>query len=84
MRRFHQVDDAAGSWSIQEKVVARVEAIALGTDVRFVVTNLCGRGRHLYEKACCARGRMESLIKDLKLYTRFDKTECRCHRWQAN
>jgi Transposase DDE domain group 1 len=29
-----------------------------------------------------ARGRMENLIKDLKLYTRSDKTAC--HRWQAN
>jgi hypothetical protein len=82
VRRFHQFDYAAGSWSMQEKVVARVEATALGTDVRFVVTNLCGRGKHLYEKVYCARGRMENLIKDLKLYTRSDKTAC--HRWQAN
>jgi hypothetical protein len=82
VRRFHQFGYAAGSWSMQEKVVARVEATALGTDVRFVVTNLCGRGKHLYEKVYCARGRMENLIKDLKLYTRSDKTAC--HRWQAN
>jgi hypothetical protein len=82
VRRFHQFDYAAGSWSMQEKVVARVEATALGTDVRFVVTNLCGRGKHLYERVYCARGRMENLIKDLKLYTRSDKTAC--HRWQAN
>jgi Transposase DDE domain group 1 len=82
VRRFHQFDYAAGSWSVQERGVARVEATALGTDVRFVVTNLCGRGKHLYEKVYCARGRMENLIEDLKLYTRSDKTAC--HRWQAN
>jgi hypothetical protein len=82
VRRFHQLDYAAGSWSRHEKVIARVEATALGTDARFIVTNLAGRGKTLYEKVYCARGRMENLIKDLKLYTRSDKTPC--HRWQAN
>ncbi|WBT39063.1 IS1380 family transposase [Hyphomicrobium sp. DMF-1] len=82
MRRFHQLKYAAGSWSRQEKVIARVEATALGTDARFIVTNLQGRAKVLYEKVYCARGRMENLIKDLKLYTRSDKTAC--HRWQAN
>jgi hypothetical protein len=32
VRRFHQLDYAAGSWSRHEKVIARVEATALGTD----------------------------------------------------
>jgi hypothetical protein len=82
VRRFHQFQYAAGSWSHHEKVIARVEATALGTDARFVVTNLCGRAKILYEKIYCARGRMENLIKDMKLYTRSDKTAC--SRWQAN
>ena len=82
IRRFHQIQYAAKSWAQQEKVIARVEATALGTDARFIVTNLPGRGKHLYEKVYCARGNMENLIKDLKLYTRSDKTAC--HRWQAN
>ena len=71
-----------GSWAQKEKVIARVEATSLGTDVRYVVTNLTGRGKHLYEHVYCARGRMENLIKDMKLYTRSDKTAC--SRWQAN
>lgn len=82
VRRFHQFQYAANSWSRQEKVVARVEATALGTDARFVVTNLIGRAKHLYEYVYCARGRMENLIKDMKLYTRSDKTAC--SRWEAN
>jgi hypothetical protein len=82
VRRFHQVQYAAESWSRQEKVIARVEATELGTDARFIVTSLTGRGKHLYEKVCCARGRMENLIKDMKLSTRSDKTAC--SRWQAN
>ena len=82
VRRFHQFQYAAKSWAQKEKVIARVEATDLGTDVRFVVTNLQGRGKHLYEHVYCARGNMENLIKDMKLYTRSDKTAC--HRWQAN
>lgn len=82
VRRFHQLAYQAGSWSAPEKVIARVEATKIGSDARFVVTNLSGRGKVLYEKVYCARGRMENLIKDLKLYTRSDKTAC--SRWQAN
>jgi len=82
VRRFHQFQYRAGSWSREEKVIARVEATALGSDARFVVTNLPGRAKTLYEQVYCQRGRMENLIKDMKLYTRSDKTAC--HRWQAN
>ncbi len=82
LRRFHQFDYAARSWSAERKVIARVEATAMGTDARFIVTSLSGRGKHLYEKVYCARGSMENLIKDIKRYTRSDKTAC--SRWQAN
>ena len=82
VRRFHQFKYAAGTWAREEKIIARNEATALGTDTRYVVTNLEGRGKHLYDHVYCARGRMENLIKDMKLYTRSDKTAC--HRWQAN
>lgn len=82
VRRFHTFTYGAGTWSQAEKVIARVEATELGSDARFIVTNLAGRSKHLYEKVYCARGQMENLIKDIKLYTRSDKTAC--HRWQAN
>jgi Transposase DDE domain group 1 len=82
VRRFHQFKYAADTWASEHKVIARVEATDLGTDVRFVVTNLAGRGRHLYEHVYCARGNAENLIKDMKLYSRSDKTAC--HRWEAN
>jgi hypothetical protein len=82
VRRFHQFTYQAGSWAAPEKVIARVEATDEGSDARFVVTNLAGRAKILYEKVYCARGRMENLIKDMKLYTRSDKTAC--HRWEAN
>jgi hypothetical protein len=82
VRRFHQFTYQAGSWARQEKVIARVEATSMGSDARFVVTNLSGRSKVLYEQVYCARGRTENLIKDMKLYTRSDKTAC--WRWQAN
>jgi Transposase DDE domain group 1 len=82
VRRFHQLPYQAREWSRSRKLVARVEATAIGTDVRFIVTNLKGRGKTLYEKVFCARGAAENLIKDMKRWTRSDKTAC--SRWQAN
>jgi len=82
MRRFFQTQYGAKSWSKKRKVIARVEATELGTDVRFIVTNLPGRGKNLYEKTYCQRGNMENLIKEHKLYTKSDRTSC--HRKQAN
>jgi len=82
VRRFHQTTYKAGSWSRPRKIIARAEATSLGSDVRFVVTNLPGTAKTLYEKVYCARGRMENMIKDMKLYTRSDRTSC--HRWEAN
>jgi hypothetical protein len=83
LRRFFQTRYGAGSWSKERRVIARVEASWQGTDVRFIVTNLLGgRSKHLYEKVYCARGKMENLIKEHKLYTKSDRTSC--HRWEAN
>ena len=82
VRRFHQLPYRAREWSRSRKLVARVEATALGTDVRFIVTSLEGRGKTLYEKVFCARGAAENLIEDMKRFTRSDKTAC--SRWQAN
>jgi hypothetical protein len=76
MRRFFQTGYAAASWGKPRKIVARVEASEQGSDIRFIVTNLPGRAKVLYEKVYCARGRMENLIKDMKLYTRSDLRAC--------
>lgn len=57
VRRFHQLPYRAREWSRPRKPVARVEATALGIDVRFIVTNLEGRSKTLYEKVSCARGK---------------------------
>ena len=82
VRCFFQTRYRAGSWSRERTVIARVEATSKGSDIRFIVTNLPGRSKVLYEKVYCARGRMENMIKEHKLYTRSDRTSC--HRWEAN
>jgi hypothetical protein len=40
-------------------VIARIEASARGTDTRFIVTNLAGTARWLYEAVYCARGQAD-------------------------
>jgi hypothetical protein len=45
VRRFHQLPYKAREWSRQRKLIARVEAKRLGTDARFIVTSLSGRGK---------------------------------------
>ncbi len=62
--------------------IARVEATSKGSDIRFVVTNLSGKAKVLYGRVYCARGKMENMIKEHKLYTKSDRTSC--HRWEAN
>jgi len=40
VRRFHQLSYRGREWSRERKLIARIEATDLGTDARFVVTNL--------------------------------------------
>ena len=47
-----------------------------GRDSRFIVTNLAGLPKALYEKIYCARGQAENLIKAHKLHLASDRTSC--------
>jgi len=82
VRRFFETRCAAGSWACERRVIARIEATAMGADARPVVTNMGGRSRHLYETPYCARGVMENLIREHKPYTKSDRASC--HRWEAS
>src|SRR5271154_5246682 len=73
VRRHGEVDYAAKAWPARpdataRRVIARVEAGPLGTDTRFIITNLAGAAEHLYEDTYCARGQAENLIKAHKLH----------------
>ena len=76
VRRYGEWRYAAKTWDVERQVVGRVEASAQGTDSRFIVTNLNGAPRWLYEELYCARGQAENLIKAHKLHLASDRTSC--------
>src|ERR1700694_3788556 len=75
-RRDGELRCAAASWKTERRVIARVEAGPQGADSRFIVTNLNGLPKTLYEKVYCARGQAENLIKAHKLHLASDRTSC--------
>ena len=60
VRRYGDFRYAATSWKVERRVIARVEAGPQGADSRFIVTNLAGLPKALYEKVYCARGQAEN------------------------
>jgi hypothetical protein len=77
LRRHKEFYDGAGSWSRVERIIARVEASAQGTDTRFIVTNLPGgSARALYERTYCQRGQAENHLKAWKRHLAADRTSC--------
>ena len=59
VRRWGDFRYAAKSWKVERRVLARVEAGPQGADNRFIVTNLPGLPKMLYEKVYCARGQAD-------------------------
>jgi hypothetical protein len=76
VRRFGEFAYAAETWNTERRVIARVEASDRGTDSRFVVTNIAGTPRWLYEVVYCARGRAENLVKAHKGHLASGRTSC--------
>jgi hypothetical protein len=82
VRWFSDIQYAAGSWNRRRRVIAKIEHTDKGSNPRYVVTNLSGDGKVLYEKLYCARGEMENRIKEQQLDLFADRTSC--HRWWPN
>ncbi len=82
VRWFTDVRYAAGSWNRKRRVIAKIEHTDKGSNPRYVVTNLKGDGKILYDKLYCARGEMENRIKEQQLDLFADRTSC--HRWWPN
>jgi hypothetical protein len=76
VRRYGEFTYGARTWSTERRVIARVEASGQGSDSRFVVTNLAGTPRWLYEAVYCARGQAENWIKAHKRHLASDRTSC--------
>ena len=81
-RVFGSFGYAASSWDRPRRVIAKAEHTAKGANPRFVVTNVPGDPRELYEGVYCQRGEMENRIKEQQLDLFADRTSC--HRFVAN
>ena len=83
VKRYHCFIYKAGSWKYSQRVIVKVEVSYMGTNIRYIVTDVTGfRTRDLYEKGYCARGAMELRIKDHKLYLKSDRASC--NKFSAN
>ena len=80
-RLFANLCYGAYSWDRPRRVIARIEHTAKGSNPRYVVTNLPGNSKKLYERVYCMRGEMENRIKEqLQLFS--DRTSAT--RWWPN
>ena len=73
---------AAKSWSLERRVITRLEYGDQGTNPRFVVTNLKDDPAVLYDGLYCQRGEAENRIKEVQLD--LFRTRASCSRFQAN
>jgi hypothetical protein len=67
----------AKSWPKTRRVIAKVEYNALGSNTRFIITNLeHWNRRFIYQTVYCDRGTMELMIKEHKNHLMSDRTSC--------
>jgi len=76
----------AGTWDRTRRVILKAEVVQLDgrqmrDNPRFVVTNLTGAPRRLYQRLYCQRGEIENRIKEL-FDVAIDRTSCA--RFRAN
>jgi hypothetical protein len=81
-REFAELRYGARTWQCERRVIARLEHMEKGDNPRYIVTNLEGDARSLYEDLYCARGEMENRIKEAQLGLFADRTSC--HHFAAN
>lgn len=71
----------AESWVKQRRVIAKLEVTTDKEEIRFVVTNLKGKAKDIYE-FYCQRGDSENRIKEVKHGFKADRLSC--HDFLAN
>jgi len=84
---YGQTRYAARRWKRKRRVIIKAEVVRHPgrepkMNPRFVVTNLKGTPRRLYEKVYCARANIENRIKELHHGLEIDRTSC--SRFLAN
>jgi len=75
-RIFGKVTYAAETWNLKRRVIVKAEHSARGPNPRFVVTNMPGDPRTIYDEVYCARGEAENRIKEQQLCLFADRTSC--------
>jgi hypothetical protein len=81
-RLFTSFSYQAESWDLSRRIIAKVEYTHLGSNQRFVVTNLVRNPQFVYDDIYVLRGDVENRIKELKLELKADRLSC--HRFLAN
>ena len=77
VRLFDEFTYKARSWPRAWRVLLKAEVMALGENMRFIVTSLPGLDAGiLYEEIYCGRGQAENYIKHLKDDLASDRTSC--------
>lgn len=79
VRRYYKLEYRAESWEYTQRVIAKIEASADGTNIRFVVTKNRNNSPKTVYRRYCGRGEMELWIKDLK-YFKADRMSCNSYR----
>ena len=83
VRLFDDVYYAAASWSEPRRLIMKAEWLELGSNSRFVLTNLDLPPQELYDDFYVQRGAdSEHRIKELKLGIKAGRLSC--HRFEAN
>ncbi len=81
-RHFGEMRYAAKTWDHERRIIVKAEYLNKGPNTRFVVTNLKGAPKTIYNGISTQRGEMESRIKEQQLGLFADRTSC--HRFAAN
>jgi hypothetical protein len=84
VQRFEAITDyQADSWSQPRRIIAKIEINPQGSNRRFLVTNLPGHPRSIYQRVYVQRGDIpESPIGELKKGLQGDRLSS--HRFRAN
>ena len=77
VKMFTETLYKAKSWPKARRVIVKVEYNALGSNIRFIITNLeHWNRRFIYQTAYSGRGAMELMLKEHKNHLMSDRTSC--------
>lgn len=77
VKMFTEIFYKAKSWPKARRVIAKVEYNSLGSNTRFIITNLeHWNRRFIYQIVYSGRGAMELMIKEHKNHLLSDRTSC--------